>query len=218
MQQRCNSNVLAMELYIFLALTHSCHLITNQNTLVYFILSRKGNLIYCPQNVCHFVQRPVLLAIFLSQVDANFILIKSVPGNQIATNCCTCQDSIAVMSCTKSCRYHMTGFWMRRNWIHHQNWNAMTKNCKMFPKPQCPKEQMKVFYHFSLSTSQFLLQWQYMTALIQCCLPYIHGLLPSMNHTVGGREFHLHSHPVPQDHQVWTLYNALQYKSAKGAG
>ena len=117
MQQRCNSNVLAMELYIFLALTHWCHLITNQNTLVYFILSRKGNLIYCPQNVCHFVQRPVLLAIFLSQVDANFILIKSVPGNQIATNCSTCHDSIAVMSCAKSCRYHMTGFWMRTEFI-----------------------------------------------------------------------------------------------------
>ena len=49
--------------------------------------------------------RHVSVMLFLSQFKCigNFVCCNSIPGHHIATNFCTCHDSIAVMSCAKFC-------------------------------------------------------------------------------------------------------------------
>ena len=51
----------------------------------------------------------------------------SVAGNQIATNFCTCQDSTAVVPCTKFCSDHCIRIEMRVKRNFHRIWIAMEK-------------------------------------------------------------------------------------------
>ena len=94
--------------------------------------------------------------------------------------------------------------------INYSKWN-FKKNCewKIVLWNGCQAtlsyRANDVFYHFSPSISQFILQWQYITA----CSPNLYNIifLVSMGFyllwtTVGGRQFHLHSHQVPQDLSV----------------
>ena len=64
--------------------------------------------------------RHISVMLFLSQFKCigNFVCCNSIPGHHIATNFCTCHDSIAVMSCAKFCsdRFFLE-FWRERNKI-----------------------------------------------------------------------------------------------------
>ena len=54
------------------------------------------------------------------EFDGSLYFCYSIPSHGIATNLCTCHDSIAVLSSTHSCSNHFISMQMRTNWnIYH---------------------------------------------------------------------------------------------------
>ena len=58
----------------------------------------------------------------------NLFRCNSIAGHLIATNLCTCHDSIAVMSCAKLCSYRYVRRWMGAKRNFHQLWIVWWKN------------------------------------------------------------------------------------------
>ena len=56
-----------------------------------------------------------------------------IPCNQITTEFCTWQDSIAVMSCAKFCSDHLTRIWMTAKQIFCSNY-ARNSFCNIIPR------------------------------------------------------------------------------------
>ena len=92
-------------------------------------------------------QGPVSLTIFARNSNSmeTSPCCNSVAGHQIATNCCTCHDSTAVLPCTKFCSYHCIRIEMRVIRNFHQIWIAMEK--PLVKRGPGPVRQVWSWYH-----------------------------------------------------------------------
>ena len=57
----------------------------------------------------------------------NMICCNFIPRHSIATNCCTCHKSVAVMSCAKVCNDHFVWNGMRAIWNFELRWKKISE-------------------------------------------------------------------------------------------